>query len=293
MTGLTKFRGTYYCNGQAALQSAHPTFTRHLDTFASTDFETWSAAPAMGLDRSPDLVGPSIESEWNIWEEIHLGAAMWNRGNVIVGVYGMWHGHPSGDRRLVTMDLGLALSHDALYYYEPIPDFKIVPAREQPGSVWRFMPALMQGQAFANLGGQTMFWYGLWAGFDGSGVRMASWDQDRLGFLQGYNANPGRAMSLPLEVVADTKARVYLNAGGLGEHSRLRVGLVDEAGQPIAGYSGEDAAVVAADGLRIPIRFNGGELLTGAQGRVRLDIQFEGLRARDARLYAATIETEA
>ena len=63
-------------------------------------------------------------------EQIHLGAGLWNRGNVIIGFYGMWNSHPSNDRRLVTMDLSLAVTHDALHYREPIPNFPIVSAAE-------------------------------------------------------------------------------------------------------------------------------------------------------------------
>src|SRR5439155_8820281 len=60
--------------------------------------------------------GPSTGDEANQQEEVHLGAALWNRGNVLVGIYGQWHGHPSGDRRWVGIDLGLALSHDAIHF---------------------------------------------------------------------------------------------------------------------------------------------------------------------------------
>lgn len=75
-----------------------------------------------------------MDGNFSEYEEVHLGAALWNRGNVMLGIYGQWHGHFSGDRRLVVMDLGLALTHDAVHYYEPIKDFRFIPAREQPES---------------------------------------------------------------------------------------------------------------------------------------------------------------
>jgi len=46
---------------------------------------------------------------------------VWNRGNVLLGIYGQWHGDRSGDRHLVTMDLGLVLSNDGLHYRSPFP----------------------------------------------------------------------------------------------------------------------------------------------------------------------------
>ena len=66
----------------------------------------------------------------NAGEQVHLGAALWNRGNVVVGFFGKWNGHPSNDRRMVTMDLGLVATNDALHYREPIPDFPIVSVAE-------------------------------------------------------------------------------------------------------------------------------------------------------------------
>ena len=35
----------------------------------------------------------------------------------------------------VTMDLGLVISHDALHYREPIPEFRLVPALEEQAGV--------------------------------------------------------------------------------------------------------------------------------------------------------------
>ena len=109
--------GLYYVNGQGKANGV-PNWTNHrrarvrrLVTLASADFEHWSPWSAIGLDRAPDLTGPLTDDRVNQDEEVHLGTSVWDRGNVLVGVYGQWHGHPTGDRRLVTMDLGLALSH--------------------------------------------------------------------------------------------------------------------------------------------------------------------------------------
>ncbi|HEU0046955.1 MAG TPA: hypothetical protein VFQ43_05025, partial [Nitrososphaera sp.] len=132
MAGITKHQGLYYVSGQSL--GHRPVVARRVVTFASADFETWSPSGAVGLDRSPDLSGPSTDGNFSSYEEAHLGAAMWNRGNVIIGIYGQWHGHPTGDRRLVAIDLGFALTHDAIHYYEPIPNFRFIPAREQPES---------------------------------------------------------------------------------------------------------------------------------------------------------------
>jgi hypothetical protein len=283
MAGITKHQGLYYVNGQAF--GHRPLFVRRLVTFASADFEHWSACGALGLDRGPDVLGPSMVDDAHQHEEVHLGAAMWHRGNVIVGIYGQWHGHPSGDRRLVVMDLGLALSHDAIHFHEPIPGFRFIPAREQPKSPMNVGPALEQGQGMENLGDQTLYWYSLWRGTEGSGVRLATWEKDRLGMLQPFRQAGAQAISCPVRIV-EGNSKVYVNASGLGPHSQLRISLLDEGFRPIPGGSGADAAVIRQDGLRSPAKWKMGEVLTSGQGVVRFSVDFEGVRPEDCRLHA-------
>lgn len=299
MCGLTKFRGLYYVNGQPWLDVQRPVLARQLVTFVSSDFEHWSPAHAMGLERSPDRSGPSTESDIHCYEEVHLGAALWNRDNVILGVYGQWHGHPSGDRRLLTMDLGLALSHDAIHFHEPIPNFRFIPAREQPGSPQDVRPALMQGQGMENIGERTLYWYSLWTGPDGSGVRMVSWERDRLGMLKpfrpwwprsGRHPTDMQAISCPIQPLTGGQVQAYVNASGLGEHSRLRISLLDHGFHPLAGYAGDNAALVDTDGFHTPLRWTHGDRLPADRGPIRLEFRFEGLRAEDCRLHAVYLE---
>ena len=284
MTGVTRWRGLYYVNGQASLTAHRPVRARRLCTFVSADFELWSPCGAMGLERSGDRHGPSTEADAQQYEEVHLGAALWNRGNVLLGVYGQWHGHVSGDRRLLTMDLGLALSHDALHFYEPVPGFRLVPAREQPGSPAHSHPSLMQGQAFANAGDRTLHWYGAWLGPNSPGVYCASWERDRLGYMRPFRPDAPLAVSVALEAL-DGSVPVAANISGLGEHTRLRVDVLDEGFRSVSGLSGEAAATVAENGLRVPVRWPGAATLPPGR-RLRLQVRFEGVRPEDARLHA-------
>lgn len=298
MTGVTKHRGLYYVNGQSAARAHSLNSARRLVTFVSADFEHWSPCSALGLDRAPDVTGPSTEDVRNQFEEVHLGAGLWNRGNVILGLYGQWHGHFSGERRLVIMDLGLAVSHDALHFYEPVPGFRIVPAMEQPGSPpMSAHPALQQGQGMENLGDQTLYWYSLWRGTEGSGVRLVTWPRDRLGMLkpfassgpQNISAPSGpQTISCPVQALG-APVRVHVNASGLGQYSRLRIALLDEGFRPIPGYSGQEAAVVSEDGFRAPVRWAGGDAVLPTHGLVRLDVRFEGVRPEDCRLHAVYV----
>lgn len=287
MAGIARWRGLYYVNGQGALRNDRPVTARRLSTFVSADFEHWSPCPALGMERSGDRYGPSAGADAHQYEEIHLGAALWNRGNVLLGVYGQWHGHPSGDRRLLTMDLGLAISHDALHFSEPVPGFRLVPAREQPRSPAGAHPALMQGQGFANAGERTLYWYGAWLGPNSPGVYCASWERDRLGALQPFAPDAPLAISCPL-VVTEGAATATLNVSGLGPHTALRLELLDEGFRPVPGFSGPAAAAADASGLAVPLRWPGGAL-TPALGRFRVSVAFEGVRPEDARLHALSL----
>jgi hypothetical protein len=238
----------------------------------------------VGLERSPDRYGPSMGADSGQYEEVHLGAGLWNRGNVLLGLYGQWHGHPSGDRRLLTMDLGLALSQDALHFYEPVPGFRLVPAREQPESPAGAHPALMQGQGFENVGQRTLTWYGAWLGPNSPGVYCAAWPRDRLGYLQAFRPEEPLAVTCTVQAL-ERDIPVALNVSGLGPHTRLHVEVLDEGFRPLAGMSGEGAAVVGENGLRVPVRWPGASTLPPDR-RLRLQVRFCGVRPEDARLHA-------
>jgi hypothetical protein len=288
MAGVTKFRGLYYLYGQPDFSAHGRLGVRRLAAYVSDDFDHWSPCAAMGLDRAPKLTGPPTDDAGAQWEEVHLGAGLWNRGNVLLGIYGQWHGHFSGDRRFVVLDLGLAISHDALHFHEPIPGFRFIPAREQPDSPRGVGPALMQGQGMENVGDQTYYWYGLWRGTEGSGVRLVTWPRDRLGMLRPFLPEKPRTISCPIQVLKGP-ARVFVNASGLGQQSNLRVGLMSEGFRPILGYSDDDAAVVAEDGLRVPVRWKAGDALPDSSGLIRVDIRFEGVRPEEAALHAVYV----
>ena len=275
--GLIRFGDCYYVSGQGG---RHFPRTRKLVTMASYDFLHWTQASALGFNRSPPA-----ERGWNQGEEVHLGAGLWNRGNVIVGIYGQWHGHSSSDRRNVGIDLGLVISHDALHYREPIPDFRIVPAYEEIGNPIGAEPALNQGQGMVNVGDKTLFWYELW-GF--GEVRMASWERDRLGYLQSMGG-PAHLISCPFRV--DDPTTLMLNIDGVSEYAELSVELLDERFQPLEGFAGESAVQVKRNGLRQPVEWTGGSRLGALSQPLRLRVNMGGVRPEDLLFYAAYVET--
>jgi hypothetical protein len=280
--GIVKFNGCYYVNGQGG---RHFGSGRKLVTFASYDFEHWTQSSALGLMRSPRIATDPERDKWNQYEEVHLGASLWNRGNVLLGVYGQWHGHPSGDRRYVGIDLGLVVSNDALHYREPIPDFRFLPAYEELETPLGREPALNQGQGFENFGEKTLFWYEVW----GLGpVRLATWERDRLGYFQSMGG-PAHWISCPLRL--NGSAQFALNVGGLSEHTELRVELLDEQFRPLPGYSGEAAASIRTNGLRQLVTWGDQATTNAFSHPIRVQVHFGGVRPEDIRFYAAYLMT--
>jgi hypothetical protein len=234
---------------------------------------------------------------YNVGEQVHLGAALWNRGNILIGFYGMWHGHISNDRRLLTMDLGLAVSTDALHYHEPIPDFPIVAAAEDGfglpprGHTAVHFPALIQGQGFENIGDQSLFWYAPWPEQDSDGVRVATWARDRLGYFRAFKGGRMSAIqeahfvSAPIDL-ENRAAELLLNIDGLGEHSGITVEVLDERFNPLAGYTADQCLAPTTGGFDQSVRWQNSATIQNAAGPIRLRVNFSGLRPEDVRLFA-------
>jgi len=294
MAGGTKFNGCYYLTGQ--LGGLHFGSPRKLEVRVSYDFEHWTRSTCVGMRRG-NIPPEPMGCYFNVGEQIHLGAALWNRGNVIIGIYGQWHGHPSNDRRLLTMDLGFVVTNDVLHYREPIPDFRMIPAAEDGwrpipfGDTMVHFPALIQGQGFENIGDETLFWYAPWPEHDSDGVRVASWTQDRLGYFQPF-LGPGQDahfISAPLDL-EDKPARIYMNIDGVSEYSQVSVEVLDEEFRKIPGYSKDVCISLQKSGLRQPVKWKSRQIIEKMDSPVRIRVNFEGIRPEDLKVYAIYVE---
>ena len=303
-TGLIKYNGCYVLNGQGGNVGTK----RALVTFVSYDFDNWSDAVVLGMrrDRPPHKQIPGCHAG----EQIHLGAGLWDRGNVIIGVYGMWHGE-SNDREFISMDLGLVVSNDALHFVEPIPDFRFIPAYEIARGEMNF-PTLEQGQGFANVGDESLFWYSSWRGGD---LNVARFPRDRLGYFEVVpdpkpnlqpcedthqlywrehigDMVPEYADPHFISCLIDLQGKsgsVYINAEGLSAKNTLRAEILDEQMKPLPGYSREDCLPVTDEGLRTPVAWKGKQKVEGIDSPVRLRINLECERLDDVFLYAAYV----
>jgi len=186
-----------------------------------------------------------------------MGMGLWNRGNVLVGLHGMWQDAQTkpakGEswNKGVHIDLGLLVSNDGVHFREPVPNFKII-ARGEPGA-WDDV-ALLQGHAFVNHGDRTMMWYSHW---DTGGnlktmeIGLATLRRDGFGYLSAHEEeNDSELITDFFEL--DENETIHLNVSGVTPDAPLTVELLDHRAQPIPGYS----ATVSTSGLRIPVEWS-------------------------------------
>ncbi len=170
-TSLIRFHGMYYAAGQD-----HPPYDGSLDdgssagrvmkVFFSPDFRHWSSARALAFYR-----GDYRPAAIHAGQEMHMGAGLWNRGNVIIGLNGRWHGDsmktpPNPTAKLTVdllkglkIDLGLLVSNDGIHYREPVRNFVAVAGGGE--GKWD-SEGVLQANAFANTATETYIWYSHW-----------------------------------------------------------------------------------------------------------------------------------
>jgi len=290
VSGLYKFGGVYYAAGQqlspwAWLPDGRPC-GRVMSVYQSFDFVHWSSAKSLGFVRPGYVSAPSSQGE-----EVHMGAGIWSRGNVLVGLYGMWHGAPGAGTwpqiklQDVRIDLGLVVSNDGLHFREPVPDFAIVP---RGGSGEWDCIGMVQGHAFANMGERTYIWYAQWdctkLGYTEE-IGLGTLRKDGFGHLSRRHPAEGHFITCPLQV--DGSAKLYVNAEGLSPASPLRVELLDGQNRPLARYAGVACVPVVESGLRQPVRWQDREVIAGLEGEsFKVKVTLASSDGGDQKVYA-------
>lgn len=294
--GLYQWEGQYFINGQNAMPGTHLYQGRVSRTYRSSDFVTWSATSSVAFVRTPQHehlgAGRSREGEQN-----HEGISVWQRGNVLLGVYGRWHG--AAEWRDVRIDLGFVMSNDGLHFREPKHEWTFI-GRGKDGE-WD-QGGLIQGQGFENIGDKTFIYYGAWdpRATGGTpqprgGVGIATLPRDRFAdLLMDTSAEGPGNYQLPqvsVEFVTASlhikKPGIFVNAAGLSESAVLRFELLDHQENPVPGYSGADAARVVRSGFQTPVQWRSSAKLPE---RVRVRGVFEGENRAAIRLSALYVE---
>jgi len=295
--GLHKWNGMYYASGQGGpeVRNGVVTFSRgdghgvvdcsgrELLMHRSPDFIHWSRTAHVGFLRE----GQHRSFPRGQGEEAHEGVSVWNRGNVLLGLYGLWHG--ARQDKDVSLDLGFLVSNDGAHFREPIPEWTFL--RRGEDGAWD-QGGLLQGQGFENVGEQTLIWYGAWDPRESStayqprgGVGLATLPRDRFGSLSPrYSEREAELITAPVQLT-DT-ATILANVAGLGTHATLRVELLDQREQPLPRYAGDNAAVVRESGFACPVLWKGGGHFAELREPVRMRVIFDGQHRQQIALYA-------
>lgn len=295
--GLYKWDGLYYLNGQNAIVSSRPYHGRVVRQFISPDFVNWSHTSTVGFVRGIQhkLLGPGRSRDG---EQNHEGVSVWNRGNVLVGISGIWHGAKEWEN--VTVDLGFVVSNDGVQFREPANEWVFL-KRGKDGT-WD-QGGLLQGQGFENIGDQTFVYYGAWdpRHWQGSpprgGVGIVTVPRDRFATLRvdettkgdgDYQLPETKSEFLTSSVNLKGKGphRFYANTDGLGKEANLKVELLQHNTVPIPEYSGENAAIINASGFQTPIQWNGKTDIKNLPERIRVKVTFAGKKKTDIRFSA-------
>lgn len=295
--GLYKWDGLYYLSGQNAIPASRPYHGRVVREFISPDFVTWSHASAIGFVRTQQhtLLGPGRSREG---EQNHEAVSVWNRGNVLLGISGIWHG--AREWKDVTVDLGFVISNDGVRFRQPAHEWTFL-KRGEDGE-WD-QGGLLQGQGFENIGGQTFIYYGAWdpRNWQGSpprgGVGIATLPRDRFADLRVDESTKGKGnyqmpetvsdfITAPVKAGSNGPRRFYLNAHGLGDDASLKIEILNHDTTALPDFSGANAAIVKTSGLQTPILWNGRAALNGLPERVRFKTTFLGRKKTDIRFSA-------
>lgn len=257
VSGLYRFGNFYYANGQLispwTWRMDGSDIGRVMLSYRSSDFDHWSRAKALSFARPGQLTATPVPGQ-----QTHMGAGFWNRGNVLVGLYGMWQDaekKPADGKYWnegVSIDLGLIVSNDGIHFREPVPDHKVIP-RGTKGE-WDDI-ALLQGHAFANVGDQTMMWYSHW---DTGGklkdmeIGLATMRRDGFGFLsRKVPDSAAHFVTAPFETQGELK--LFMNVEGVTTAAPLTIELLDENDKPLPEFSGANAAHISKPDTRSPV----------------------------------------
>lgn len=238
VSGLYRFGDFYYTTGQLlspwAWRADGSDVGRVTMAYRSPDFVHWSQAKALSLARAGQLAEPPVKGQQG-----HMGAGIWNRGNVLVGLNGMWQDAdqppPKGKswNYGVHVDLGLVISTDGVHFHEPVPGFKMIP-RGNPGE-WDDV-AILQGHAFVNEGDKTMIWYSHWdtgGVLDHMDIGLATLRRDGFGYLSPKQEDNDAHFITS----AFTANEIALNVDGVSKDSPLTVQLLDHLDHPLEDYT--------------------------------------------------------
>jgi hypothetical protein len=293
--GLYKWNGKYYATGQGCsdhdLHRPTPYSGREVLIHRSEDFINWAPTAHIAFVRE----GQHRSFECGSGEETHEGVSVWNRNNVLLGFHGVWHGDRDKKWEHTTVDLGISISNDGLYFREPLTEHIFLKNGED--GAWD-QGGILQGQGFENIGEKTHIYYGAWdprPGGEGDGeefpprggLGIALLERDRFGSLSPRKRNePADFITTEIPLAKTGCLEIFINATGLGEKATLRIEILDTHEHPLALFAGSNAAIVRLDGFRTMAEFAAELKPDTLPHSIRLRVSFEGKESQQIQLSA-------
>lgn len=307
-SGFFKYNGMYVVHGQAS-EAGEGGGGRGRQGYAwvSTDFDHWLAATAEAF-ALPEPAEASERGSTQPYDQVHLGVAGTSLGNVVVGLYGLWHNFPGDRSRNVpeswfghektSCDLGLVVSNDGIHFREPVKGHVYISRGDSPVTSVEgktYPTILIQSSQAVNVGDETRIYHGRWRnavyGRDYWGeVALATLPRDRWGAL---GLTPSRSEGEVWSTVVELPkagCRIALNADAAAS---MRVEIADERFRPLADFSGDKSGTTdTAAGFECPVKWPAGDLASLGGRKVRLRIHLERTQMTEPRLYAVYLRAE-
>ena len=305
-SGFFKYNGVFLVHGQG-LEVGEGGGARGRQGYAwiSCDFDHWLSATAEAF-ALPEPAAPAERGTTKPYDQVHLGVAGTSLGNVVVGLYGLWHNYPGDRSRNVpeswfghektSCDLGLVVSNDGIHFREPVKGHVYISRGDSPVTAVggkSYPTILIQSGEAVNVGDETRIYHGRWRnavyGRDYWGeVALATLPRDRWGALGLYPNRPKGEVWSTVIGLPKNGCHVVLNADATGS---MRVDIADERFQPFPAFSGVHSGTTSVSGgLRCPVGWPAGNLANLGGKKVRLRIRFERQEDREPRLYAVYLE---
>lgn len=296
-----KFNGLYFVNGQVvACGEGGRALGRSGFVRVSPDFDHW--LPESGESFVlPDPADAGKVVEHGRRDETHLGVGAAPFGNVLVGLYCIWHNDE--DFSKISGDFGLVVSNDGIAFREPIKGYVWLRSEDSsatpvPGK--NYPTILCQGNGIINVGDETRIYHGRWRNvrYNGEGAKpedyyaeiaLATIPRDRWGALGLYpGQTSGSVWSAPV-TLPEGGCRLSLNADGA---DGMRVEIADERFNLLPAFSDANAgSATTSGGLDCPVQWPNGDLSELGGRTVRFRVHVKKTGEAEPRLYAVYLQS--
>jgi len=298
-SSLYKHDGLYILNAQTVSphwrsEGGHKMGRQGL-AWVSPDFEHWLQEAAESFfvrePENPEGRGASMHYDQN-----HLGTGAVSYGNVLVGLYCVWHPRGKGEDWFglgtTSGDFSLVVGNDGLHFREPVKGHIYLASEESPATPAKdgdYPTILCQGNSILNVGEETRIYHGRWLNMKSTSewygeVALATLPRDRWGALGLFpDQSEGSIWTSPITLPADG-CQIALNAD---DAAGMRIEIADERFNPLPPYSSANSGQVQMrQGFECPVKWKG-NLQSLAGNTVRLRIHFKRQeQSPNPRLYA-------